>query len=471
MKKIITILTIFFLFLTITGCKNTHKEANAHKEATFYISSYPEGAEVYINGKFEGLTTLMITLPYGKYELEAKKKNYETKKMTLAVNEKTKGINIALSEKKARNSYNVTLNVQNSEFLESPYTVYLDGTFTGKVTKCSLKNIPRGTHTIKLISLEDILEKKINLTDDITLSRNDFHNVFTHKYYSRLSYMMDVEDYSGRYIHEMKWIVFNDDKPLVDVCCSAAGTAYSGIFVNETLNIRGYIEKEAPIDSFNIIFPSGKKVHFNTVEKNGYRVFSKKVTFDELGKYTIDGGSPFYVFYKATPLPPTKTLEELFGTGGNTVAIPENTEETVRLFITDANGKPVINEPIGKYGAKTDSHSIVTLKVKGECGFSGLTVNGKNVGVRLYGGLLGWVYHINTLSKKDTDIKYINGDVYIPKNQVRGYFSDTSIRDTKTINGKEYADLDTLREERGLRCSVMITDDKIEFLKMCDMVP
>ncbi len=120
---------------------------------------------------------------------------------------------------------------------------------------------------------------------------------------------------------------------------------------------------------------------------------------------------------------------------------------------------------------KTDSHGIVTLKVKGKCGFDGITVNGDDVGVRLYGSLLGWVYHTTTLNKKDVDIKYINGDVYIPKTQVLGYFFKEDIKDTEIINGKEYADLNTLRGGSILGSSVIITDDKIEFLKKCDMVP
>ena len=472
MKKLINVLIIALLFLGTTGCKNIN-------EASFKILSSPSEADVYINGGLKGKTPLTITLPYGNYEIEIKKENYEVEKRELTVNRKTKDINIALSEKKR---CDVVLNIQESPLLKSPYSVYLDGHFTGEVTECTLKNIPKGTHTIKLVSLEDIREKTINLTGDITLSRQDFDRAISYGNYSWLSSLMDIEDYSEQYTKEMKWIVFNDDKPLVDVCCSPAATAYSNIFVNETVNVSGYIEKEATIDNFNIVFPSGKKVHFDTTEKNGYRVFSKKVTFDEVGKYTIGKGSPFEVLYKATPLPPAKTTYELFGERGDTVAIPENTEETIRLFITDANGNPVINKSIGMYGAKTDSHGIVTLKVKGECGFGGITVNGENVGVRLYGGLIGWVYHTTTLYKKDVDIKYINGDVYIPKALVLGYFSNEFIKDTQILDGKEYADLETLKGggpigggsiESGpiLVCSVIITDDAIEFLKMCDMVP
>jgi hypothetical protein len=63
----------------------------------------------------------------------------------------------------------------------------------------------------------------------------------------------------------------------------------------------------------------------------------------------------------------------------------------------------------------------------------------------------------------------VSGNVYIPKSQVLGYFSEEDIKQTKTINGKTYANLDTLKSENGV--SVIITNDKIKFLKMCDMVP
>ena len=50
-----------------------------------------------------------------------------------------------------------------------------------------------------------------------------------------------------------------------------------------------------------------------------------------------------------------------------------------------------------------------------------------------------------------------------------GYFFDYDIKDTKEIDGKVYADLDTLKPGPG--SSVIITNDKITFIKMCDMVP
>ena len=71
-------------------------------------------------------------------------------------------------------------------------------------------------------------------------------------------------------------------------CCG--GVYYSGVYLNGTYNVRGY----TTLDSFDIVFPSGKKVHFDTEQTSDkfswgeqVRKFSKKVTFDELGEYKV----------------------------------------------------------------------------------------------------------------------------------------------------------------------------------------
>ncbi len=460
MKKIIAILILIFVVFSISGC-------GGERKGKLSVDSVPEGANVYINGVLKGKTPLVLTLPYGEYELLVKKSGYDSKKAKVILN-KDKSFKIVLSKPGA--FFNVTLDAGNDGYYPkpSPFAVYLDGYFTQQVVPCVLKGISPGAHTIRLVSLNRIYEKKFDLKSNVKLTLRDFRPLeFPVPYY------VDSEDYSGRYVKPMTDIVFENNKPRIGACCSSAAFSYSGIFTGETVNLRGYIKKGSKLKDFDIVFPSGKKVHINTTEKNGVRVFSKKVTFDETGKYKI-GGTLFTVYYKAVPLPPAKTVEDLFGTYPikqicDAIVIPENSEQTIRLFIIDGNGKPVINKPIGKYGLKTDSKGIVTLKVKGKCGFGGLTVNGEKTGVRIYGYLLGWVYRSTVLSLKDTDVRYIDGDVFIPKLQVLGYFSEEDIKETKTINGKTYADLDELKSGNGV--SVIITNDKIEFLKMCDMLP
>ncbi len=455
MKKIVSVLIIIFIVFAISGC-------GGERKGKLSVNSVPEGADVYIDNVFKGKTPLVLTLPYGEYELLVKKAGYDSKKAKVVLN-KDESFKIVLSKPDA---FNVTLDIRDDGHYPKPsrFAVYIDGCFTEQVTPCVLKGVTPGKHTIKLVSLNRIYEKKFDLESNIEFALRDFKALeFPVPYYA------DLEDYSGRYAKPMTDIVFENNKPYIGACCSSAAFSYSGIFTGETVNLKGYIRKGSNLKGFDIVFPSGKKVHINTTEKNGVKVFSKKVTFDEVGKY-----SGFSVLYRAIPLSPGKTVEDLFGAYPvkqicDAVAIPENSEQTIRLFVTDGNGLPVINKPIGKYGLKTDGNGIVTLKVKGKCGFEGITVNGEKTGVRIYGYLLGWVYHSTVLDLKDTDVKYVNGDVYIPKSQVLGYFSEEDIKQTKTINGKTYANLDTLKSGNG--ASVIITNDKIKFLKMCDMVP
>jgi hypothetical protein len=455
----LTILVIVFIAISIfAGCTGN--------SARITINSIPEGATIYIDGTSEGKAPLTLTLAYGEHTLKAEKAGYKDKEMKIDIKKPGQTITITLSE--IKNAFNIDLNFKSYPY---PFIVYLDGEFTKQTTPCTLKGIPKGMHTVKLVSIQGTEEKTFNLKRDEKFTLRDFRMAEPPG-----SYKVNVEDYSGKYFPQQKWIVFNDDKPLIDVCCSGAATAYSNIFVNETVNISGYIKKEAPFASFDIIFPSGKKVHIVSKEQNGKKIFSKLITFDELGQYKISANhyeTHFNVLYIATPLKPAKTVEELFGFTNNQISsaviIPENSEQTIKLFITDANGKPIIDKPIGKYNAKTDDRGIVTLHVKGKCGFSGVTVNGEQAGIRLYGYLLCWVYRSTTINIKDTDAKYINGDIYIPRTQVLGYFFDYDIKDTKEINGKVYANLDTLKSGTG--SSVIITNDKITFIKMRDMVP
>ncbi len=194
MKKTVILLIIAFLLIGSAGCKNI-------KKANVKINSEPSGAEVYINGELKGKTPLTLTLAYGTYQLELKKSGHKDIKKELTVNGKTRDINIELTE---NNRFVIDVDPeQNYTSLKFPYTVYLDGNFTGKTTPCKLENVPEGVHTIKLVSPENILEKTVNLTHNITITNFDlftYNNVGK----SRLSSIFDLEDYSERYINEMK---------------------------------------------------------------------------------------------------------------------------------------------------------------------------------------------------------------------------------------------------------------------------
>ena len=198
-------------------------------------------------------------------------------------------------------------------------------------------------------------------------------------------------------------------------CCSAAATAYSNIFYGETYTISG----KTSLKSFYLVFPSKKELHFNTEKISGHekefynRKFSKTVTFDEVGSYSILSGehnkiSSFEVDYKAKILPPTPKLKDLFPNTRykNAIAVPLDSEVTAKLLITDAKGNPMRNTSLGAYDLKTNENGIVTFKVscKGQYPPQ-ILVNGKPAGVRIYADILAWGYESATFSREGHLIK------------------------------------------------------------------
>jgi hypothetical protein len=217
-------------------------------------------------------------------------------------------------------------------------------------------------------------------------------------------------------------------------CCSAAAIAYSNIFYGETLTISGL----TTLESFDFIFPSEKKVRFDTEKaSSGERKFSKVVTFDELGIYKIISNGEveysFEVCYKAKILPETPILEELFLNYGvkNAIAVLVGQEVTAKFLITDAKGNPIRNKPLGVYDLKTDKSGIATFNVRIEredCEYCyEVFVNETPAQVRIYADILAWGYDFMTFSEEGhliestipgvtNDTKVINdgNDTYMP---------------------------------------------------------
>ena len=227
-------------------------------------------------------------------------------------------------------------------------------------------------------------------------------------------------------------------------CCSAAAIAYSNIFYGETLTISGL----TVLDSFDCVFPSGKKVHFDTEKaSSSERKFSKVVAFDELGIYKIISNGEveysFEVCYKAKILPGTPELEEIFPDYNvkNAIAVPNGKEVTVKLLITDAKGNPIKNKPLSVYDLKTEENGIVTFKVRiaiEGCEYCyKVFVNGKPAEVRIYADILAWGYDYATFSKeghlsdstfhnitRDTKVSFDGSDTYMPYGSFGLYLSD-----------------------------------------------
>jgi len=194
-------------------------------------------------------------------------------------------------------------------------------------------------------------------------------------------------------------------------CCSAAATAYSNIFYGETCIVSG----KTSLESFDLVFPSGKKVHFETGKINGNK---EEFLFDEEHEH------PFEVDYKAKILSPTPIIEDVIPNFcvKNAIAVPVGKEVTTKLLITDAKGNLVKNRPLGVYDLKTDGSGIVIFKVssKGQTGvgyFPDVFVNEKPAGVRIYADILAWGYESATFSKEganDTKVITDGNDTYMP---------------------------------------------------------
>jgi len=284
-----------------------------------------------------------------------------------------------------------------------------------------------GSHymTFRKAGYYDVVKKDVEVNKDTTLISATLSISAT------LEPMPTAEE-----IEEMNAIGFNVLGPIVFstvpylTCCSAAAIAYSNIFYGGTYTVSG----ATTLDSFDIIFPGGKTVHFDTEKVPNYvriRKFSKVVTFDEIGSYEIiSNGEHEYSFgvdYKAKILPPTPKLKDLLPNSDykNAIAVPLEKEVEARLLITDAKGNPIRNTSLGVYNLKTDKDGIVTFKAKVDYRFK-IFVNDKPADVRIYSDVLVWAYQSAKFTKDGhliessipeikEDIKVIlqNNDVYI----------------------------------------------------------
>jgi len=228
-------------------------------------------------------------------------------------------------------------------------------------------------------------------------------------------------------------IIF-DSVPIIR-CCSAAAITYSGIFYGGTYTISG----KTLLNSFDLVFPSGKKVHFDTEKvSDKVRKFSKVVTFDEIGEYKIiSDGTVEYAFivdYKPTILSPTPKLEDIFKGGyKNAIAVLVNSEVDAKVLITDANGKPIPNASLGVYGLKTDKDGIVTFKAKVErkdCPYCYVTyINGQEAGLLIYGDLLvfGYDYAKYTMDGKLVSSTTENAKVTVQPAMLPSFKSEVKI--------------------------------------------
>ena len=199
------------------------------------------------------------------------------------------------------------------------------------------------------------------------------------------------------------------DKPAIRTCGGCLNLTYSGIYLNETVNVSGYTE----LNSFDIVFPSGKNSHFNT-EKTGYkdaaygkdiRKFSKTVTFDEIGEYKIFSDNKIvtptvggYVEYKFQVLYKSKLIGTLTlgNLNGNIdderiLLLQDGKEMIAKLLLTDGKGNIASNKSIGLDDLKTDENGMVSIKIESKRRDESPFV--------VYGDILCWICDYTTFDK------------------------------------------------------------------------
>ena len=494
MKKIIIILLILLLIL-LTGCFLNSRAIKIDK-----ISHDPdETVEVFLDGVEIGTVPLTYRISYGKHKF-AFKSQFESNGKEINIDRYTELITY--------NTYTTTISVVsksngpfsiniegNDPYYGLGYTVYLDDSFTGKTLPCTLTGVNKGVHKIKLIGIGDNPQVSLDVKGDTFLNLRGFN-------------LTNSEDHPvaiRNYRHDESFGVYKvifDKLPTIDICCSPAAIAYSGVFVGDKIIVTG----KTILKEFYFQYSSGKLVLFETKPfKKEWREFSKEVLFDEAGVYKmLDEGKKqfdqFEVLYKAVPLPPTKTVSEIFGVKSgffgvqqsdvrisDAVAIKAGKENIVKLLIVDADGNPIINKPIGKYSAMTDGRGIVVFKVNGiedADPIGSFIVNGKEGGAIFYGDLLAGVYDYATFSrdghiistslqflkfKADVkfDIRYEGDDIYMPYEVVSGF--NLKGGETKVFDNQAYVAVNTIVPTSDT--AIIITDETIEFYKLKGMMP
>ncbi len=283
--------------------------------------------------------------------------------------------------------------------------VYIDKEGIGKTPL--EYSLTYGEHNISVSKIDfDVYETSIDVTKD-------------KKEQSVMAILKPVAPSSYDLLKGGEIIHFND-RPIIRNSCP--DFSYAGIYLNDTVNINGFTK----LDSFDIVFPSGKSVHIDTEKtdrkytENVYiRKFSKTVIFDEIGEYKIfsdnkivifgSGGYKefkFQVLYKAKPVD-TLTLGSLNGNHGgecgeygneNTILLPIGKEITAKLLLTDGKGNIARNKPIGLNNLKTDENGIVSIKI----GSKRMGGEGPSV---VYGDILCWICDYTTFDTNGNLIK------------------------------------------------------------------
>ncbi len=464
MKKAIIIFTVFALIFAFSGC--------GKNQASITINTVPENASVSIDGTYVKNPVKDKAISEGKHEITVSAPGYETVKKEISI-DAPGVVSFKITLEKVPATHEVLIKTKGK------YMIVIDKHCLRKFTGEPIR-VKDGIHEIQLINYFDAKNKpysligKFDITKDVTLSDKDFKN--------------ETPQYPDGQLFSS--IDFISPVPVIR-CCSAAAITYSGIYTDETIDLKGFTPRN--IKSFYIVFPSGKRVEIRTKAGNCdccANYFEKKVTFNETGKYEIKNegssngsiGEYFNVFYKAKPVSHVTTVKELFpflkDYTKDAIVVIEGEEETVKLLITDANGEITRNMPIGKYGLTTDKNGIVTFSLTGRFGSKNslfgccgeLFVNGKDAPPLIYGDLLANLVRKVSISKKYA--KKINGDFYVPEKMISPCLSRPP-KKTITVDGEKYVNITEMINHPELFPGNTVKEDKNTFVVygLVDMVP
>ena len=474
MKKTVTlILVMLFIFTDCMGCKP--------KTSTITIKSDPQDADVYINGELRGKTPLELKLPKGKYSIILEKTDFKDFTRDIEVVENNPNMEIQANlESIPSETYSI-----NFDFLTN-YAVFVDDKFTYKVTPAVVEGITKGEHTIKLFGLTFYLEKRFSIWSDKTLTEEDF--VSANKTNSVNFLFRSESNFPNLKKSDLACGIVSEF-PAIRSC--SGDPSYSQIFVNDTKEIKGYTIE----DQLFIVYPSGRKVPIKIIKglnNDSVNRHSLVANFDEVGDYKIidkKGEEIFHfeVYYKMTLLPQTDTVYKVFNirqfsyaNPDNVVVVPQSGEILAKFYVTDAKGNPILEKPIGTYRLNTDKFGIVTFRLSAKNGK--LFIDDKEVYLRFYGALFGWVYDRaifsskgNLLSStiqglKDISIKYEGEKVYIPVSVFKNFvdnkneFFDINALITEDFSGEKFVDVNNLSNIAGAPFSIIITDKTVEIL-------
>lgn len=126
---------------------------------TLWVVSDPDGAEVYVNNVFKGMTPLRLeNVSSGSYSIKVLKDGYETQTKTATVSKgQLSKVDFTLKRKSAGNA---TLIINSSP---EGAEIYINGNLVGLTGPQAKFTVPEGTHTIK-VYLEGYKEYSVTIT-------------------------------------------------------------------------------------------------------------------------------------------------------------------------------------------------------------------------------------------------------------------------------------------------------------------